>query len=459
MTIELITGGDGTAHISSADDGDLYASIVGTGQYGTAVGQGLALTVVDNNNLTLGTGFLWHNGRGVRVAGQEAVKVASGSQGKARRDLVVARYSRAADGIERETVEVIRGAEVDATQTPADPAHETGSVLDAGTTVSDVPLWRVRISGLAIEGTDRLFATVPSLSDVPDASRLSTGTVPAARISGLTRANVSTATATQGGGIFTSNNMRSGGLTDVRFDALYGLHPGTYLVMPTASGSPCSGTYGNLLVGWSGGNRIVALLTSDDGRHWAAYGAVKYGGGSDANWMRLAPANHASTSTTYGAATLTNYGHVRLTGTVPYQSSEKPDDLGAAVTYQAVRSAISALAKDFVLPQKFMDTTTGSRVRVVATRAGKVVSLQVFRTDTSSTIDVTVPGVRLATLPAGSRPPASAWAMASFVAGGLNLCVYVFVQSDGGVYVASPFGEIKGTVKRFYASLTYVATA
>lgn len=163
---ELITGGDGTAHVSSADDGALFASIVGTGSYaGTGIGEGLALTVKDANHLTLGTGAAWHNGRGIRVPAQEDVLIESGTQAQRRWDKVVLRYARGTDGVEAAEVHVIKGTPVADSATPAYPPHETGSVLD-GAEVSDMPIWGVKVSGITIEGTEKLFTTVPSLSDL-----------------------------------------------------------------------------------------------------------------------------------------------------------------------------------------------------------------------------------------------------------------------------------------------------
>lgn len=163
---ELITGGDGTAHVSSADDGALFASIVGTGSYaGKGIGEGLPLTVKDANHLTLGTGCAWHNGRGIRVPAQEDVLIESGTQAMRRWDKVVLRYIRGTDGIEAVEVHVIKGTAVAEASTPAYPPHETGSVLD-GAEVSDMPIWGVKVNGITIEGTEKLFTEVPSLTDL-----------------------------------------------------------------------------------------------------------------------------------------------------------------------------------------------------------------------------------------------------------------------------------------------------
>lgn len=203
--IELITGADGTAHVSSADDGALYASIVGTGSYsGKGVGDGLALEIRDNNHLTLGTGCGWHNGRGWRVTSQHDVVVQSGTQAQRRADLVVARYSVEGD---REKMEIVtlKGEPVADSAQPEYPAHEEGSVL-GGARVSDMPLYGVKLNGLNIEGTEKLFSEVPSLSDLLgliQAANKSIGDLKKA-VDGKAAANHGHAAATQGADGFMS---------------------------------------------------------------------------------------------------------------------------------------------------------------------------------------------------------------------------------------------------------------
>lgn len=72
------------------------------------------------------------------------------------------------------------------------------------------------------------------------------------------------------GGIFQSDR---GVVSDLSRDSLYGLAPGTYLVSNTATNGPESGNYGNLLVSYCAGNRIVGLLAYDNGHVYTTYGA------------------------------------------------------------------------------------------------------------------------------------------------------------------------------------------
>lgn len=87
--------------------------------------------------------------------------------------------------------------------------------------------------------------------------------------------------------VFTSGiSVWRGPLTDLSRDALYSLPPGTYLVANTAAHKPITGNYwGNLLVSYSAGNRIIALVAFDDASVWMTAGAA--GAGGSLTWRRL----------------------------------------------------------------------------------------------------------------------------------------------------------------------------
>lgn len=75
-----------------------------------------------------------------------------------------------------------------------------------------------------------------------------------------------------------------GNVSNLSRDTLYGLAPGTYLVMNNATNGPESGSYGNLLISYNAGNRIVGLLAYDNGHVYTTWGAS---GSSTFNWTRL----------------------------------------------------------------------------------------------------------------------------------------------------------------------------
>ena len=89
------------------------------------------------------------------------------------------------------------------------------------------------------------------------------------------------------GGAFVSGRSDIGlpAISDLSRDALYLLPPGTYLVSNTAVNGPISGYYGNILVGYSAGNRLIAYLCYDNGDVWTVRGAA--GAGGALSWAKL----------------------------------------------------------------------------------------------------------------------------------------------------------------------------
>ena len=68
-----------------------------------------------------------------------------------------------------------------------------------------------------------------------------------------------------------------GTISDMSRDTLYNLAPGTYFVLNNATNGPEFGSYGNLLVSYSGGNRIIGLLFYDNGHVYVTCGASSSG--------------------------------------------------------------------------------------------------------------------------------------------------------------------------------------
>lgn len=89
------------------------------------------------------------------------------------------------------------------------------------------------------------------------------------------------------GGAFVSGRSAIGlpVISDLSRDALYLLPPGTYLVSKTAVNGPISGYYGNILVGYSAGNRLIAYLCYDNGDVWTVRGSS--GPGGALAWAKL----------------------------------------------------------------------------------------------------------------------------------------------------------------------------
>ena len=162
---ELVTGHAGKAHATAEQAAGLNAGILGLDDYVLDVHDKLKITVVSANKVTIGTGELVMQGRHVSQGTPEDLIVTNGSQGQKRNDLIVCRYAKGSQNIESAELVVVRGTPT--TGTPTDPAVNTTSPLDGGTTY-DMPLYRIPLDGITIGTPVALFNVLKPMSDVWD---------------------------------------------------------------------------------------------------------------------------------------------------------------------------------------------------------------------------------------------------------------------------------------------------
>lgn len=163
--VELVTGHAGKAHATAEQAAGLNAGILGLDDYVLDVHDKFKLTVVSANKVTIGTGELVMQGRHVSQGTPEDLIVTNGSQGQKRNDLIVCRYANGSQNIESAKLVVVRGTPT--TGTPTDPAVNTTSPLDGGTTY-DMPLYRIPLDGITIGTPVALFNVLKPMSDVWD---------------------------------------------------------------------------------------------------------------------------------------------------------------------------------------------------------------------------------------------------------------------------------------------------
>lgn len=163
--VELVTGHAGKAHATAEQAAGLNAGILGLDDYVLNVHDKLKITVVSANKVTIGTGELVMQGRHVSQGTPEDLIVTNGSQGQKRNDLIVCRYAKGSQNIESAKLVVVRGTPT--TGTPTDPAVNTTSPLDGGTTY-DMPLYRIPLDGITIGAPVALFNVLKPMSDVWD---------------------------------------------------------------------------------------------------------------------------------------------------------------------------------------------------------------------------------------------------------------------------------------------------
>ena len=163
--VELVTGHAGKAHATAEQAAGLNAGILGLDDYVLDVHDKFELTVVSANKVTVGTGELVMQGRHVSQGTPEDLIVTNGSQGQKRNDLIVCRYTKGSQSVESAELVVVRGTPT--TGTPTDPAVNTTSPLDGGTTY-DMPLYRIPLDGISIGTPVPLFNVLRPMSDVWD---------------------------------------------------------------------------------------------------------------------------------------------------------------------------------------------------------------------------------------------------------------------------------------------------
>lgn len=204
MTVELITGHAGSAHISSADDGWRFAGTYGPGNYVLDTGTQLACSVVSANLCTIGAGDAIFEGRHIRVSTTTNVPIDNGAQGVNRNDIICLVYEfDTSTEVESAYLEVVKGT---AGSTATDPTIPSGNILE-GSEKAYMPLWRIPIEGLSIGTPVKLYGDVLvtlngmlskvwSASQIPNlsAAKITSGTLATARIPSLDASKITTGT-------------------------------------------------------------------------------------------------------------------------------------------------------------------------------------------------------------------------------------------------------------------------
>lgn len=145
MSIELVTGQAGSAHIDSSDVGRLLAGVAGGGVY--LLSETPTVTMESANSCIIGPCDLLIQGRHVTLTGLTIADIVNGPQTGQRRDLICLRYTRAPDtGNEGISLVVIQGEPAEDTAT--DPALEHVGNIMAGDQVVDIPIVRVTLDAL-----------------------------------------------------------------------------------------------------------------------------------------------------------------------------------------------------------------------------------------------------------------------------------------------------------------------
>lgn len=127
-------------------------------------GNELELTTQTANLVNIKDGIVVVQGWPYIIYPGEVIDVAidNGTQNMKRNDIVVAEFTNV-DGVQTMTIKAVKGI---AGANATDPVLTQQDTLDAGTKYQ-LPLYRIRLNGINIEGTDDLRTFVNNLNNAP----------------------------------------------------------------------------------------------------------------------------------------------------------------------------------------------------------------------------------------------------------------------------------------------------
>lgn len=163
MTIELVDGKAGTAHISSEDKAIIHQAKFSKSDVVFDWGDAFKCSMSSSNRATVGTGCASIQGLDWHVTAAESVTISNGSQGMKRNDIICAHYNRnPKNGNELVELVVLKGSP-NATAA-ADPTIPSGKIL-SGAVDAYMPLWRIPLDGITVGTPVRLFTPRGALWD------------------------------------------------------------------------------------------------------------------------------------------------------------------------------------------------------------------------------------------------------------------------------------------------------
>lgn len=163
MTIELVDGKAGVAHISSEDKAIIHQAKFSKSDVVYDWGDAFECSMSSSNRATIGTGCASIQGLDWHITSAESVTISNGSQGMKRNDIICAHYHRdSTSGIETVELVVLKGSP-NATAA-ADPTIPSGKIL-FGAGDAYMPLWRIPLDGITVGTPVRLFTPKGALWD------------------------------------------------------------------------------------------------------------------------------------------------------------------------------------------------------------------------------------------------------------------------------------------------------
>lgn len=163
MALELVTGYWGIEHVTAEQDADLNAGIIGSGNYVLNIGEKMRAEAVSANQVRIFDGILMAYGRQCILGDgeYEDVTIENGTPGLLRNDMIVVKYKKDEEsGKENATFAVLKGETGSVAKDPVPNKQD----IRSGAFESEVPMYRVKINGLAIEKIEPLYS-IPMTND------------------------------------------------------------------------------------------------------------------------------------------------------------------------------------------------------------------------------------------------------------------------------------------------------
>ncbi len=154
--MQIIDGYCGAPNVYADDIGEYHVSVYGAGDYVLAVGEQLGYELISNNEIQIKDGiFITQGRRGLIKKGTaESCIIENGTQAESRNDLIVIEYAKdETTQIESHTLKVIKGSPGEKSE---DPDIITGDI-PSGAILHQMPLYRVKLSGLSIVAVEQMF--------------------------------------------------------------------------------------------------------------------------------------------------------------------------------------------------------------------------------------------------------------------------------------------------------------
>lgn len=163
MALELVTGYWGMEHVTAEQDADLNAGIIGSGNYVLNIGEKMRAEAVSANQVRIFDGVFMAYGRQCILGDgeYEDVTIENGTPGLLRNDMIVVKYKKDEEsGKENVTFAVLKGETGSVGKDPVPNKQD----IRSGAFESEVPMYRVKINGLAIEKIEPLYS-IPMTND------------------------------------------------------------------------------------------------------------------------------------------------------------------------------------------------------------------------------------------------------------------------------------------------------